>query len=131
MIRARGHIPGPLIGDIAAIMKDAEEDSERSLGLVWDFTAAHRVVAVHRSGWGLQACTLADLRGKTPSDEDDLYLNTVGTFGFSTAEHWWGRLAAALMRAGHYFLGHELSCRLMLFADDGLALPPLAHFRPP
>ena len=38
-------------------------------------------------------------------------------------------MAAALMRAGHYFLHHALSCRLMLFADDGLALLPLAQFR--
>ena len=130
MIRARDHVPGPLVGDIAAMMKDAEDDNERSLGLVWDFTAAHRVVAVHKSDWGLQACTLADLRGKIPEDNEELYLNTVGTFGFSTAGHWWGRLAAALIRAGHYFLHHALSCRIMLFADDGLALLPLAHFRP-
>ena len=49
MIRARDHIPGPLVGDIAALMSDAEEDGERPLGIVWGFTAAHRVVAVHKS----------------------------------------------------------------------------------
>lgn len=128
-IRARDHIPGPLVGDIAAMMKDAEDAEHKTLGLVWDFTSAHRVIAVHPEDWGLQACTLADLRGIDPEDDVEVYLNTVGTFGFSTAGHWWGRLAAMLIRAGHYFLGHSLACRAMIFADDGKALLPLQHFR--
>ena len=63
-IRARGHVPGPLVGDVATLMQDAEENAEKSLGPVWDFTSAHRIVAIHEDDWGLQACTLADLRGR-------------------------------------------------------------------
>ena len=128
-IRTRDHIPGPLVGDIAAEMLDTEADGESQVGIVWDFASAHRVCQVHPVDWGLQACTLTDLRGETPSDSVPLYLNTVGTFGFSTAGHWWGRLAAMLIRACHYFLGHLYMSRLMIFADDGKATIPIKHFR--
>lgn len=128
-IRARDHIPGPLVGDIAAELRDAERLSERNVGLVWDFASSHRIVLVHPEDWGLQACTLVDLKGKEPSDSVEVYLNTVGTFGFSTAGHWWGRLAAAVVRASHYFLGPSLTMRIMLFADDGKAAIPVQHFK--
>ena len=85
-IRARDHVPGPLVGDVAALMQDAEDHADKSLGLVWDFTSAHRIVAVHEDDWGLQACTLADLRGREIGEDTDVYLNTVGTFGFSTGQ---------------------------------------------
>ena len=42
-IRARDHIPGPLVGDIAAEMLDAEGDGEAQVGIVWDFASAHIV----------------------------------------------------------------------------------------
>lgn len=58
-----------------------------------------------------------------------MFLNTVGTSGFSTAGHWWGRSAAMVRRATHYLFGHRLVCRLMLFTDGGKALCPLAQFR--
>lgn len=128
-IRPRGHVPGPLVGDIAAVLKDAEECEERLLGLVWDFVSAHRIVAVHPSDWGLQACTLADRRGKELGGDVEVFVNTVGTFGFSTAGHWWGRLAAMLIRLAHYAWGRELAGRIMIFADDGLALFPASTFR--
>ena len=97
--------------------------------------AAHRPRVGLRLGpprhedWGLQACTLADLRGKTPSDDVKVYVNTVGTFGFSTAGYWWGRLAAALIRCGHYVLGQNYKIRMMLIADDGKAHIPASSFR--
>ena len=119
----------PWWGDIAAVLKDAEDGQEKLLGLVWGFGSAHRMVAVHPSDWGLQACTLADLRGKEPGDDVEVFVNTVGAFGFSTAGHWWGRLAAMLIRLAHYALGRELAGRILIFADDGLALFPASTFR--
>lgn len=128
-IRARDHILGPLIGDIAADLRDAEWHQEKNIGLVCDFAAAHRIVHIHPEDRGLQACTLADLRGKEPADTVQVYLNTVGTIGFSTAGHWWGRLASAVARASHYFLSWDLMMRIMLFADDGKASISVGHFR--
>ena len=59
------------------------------IGLVWGFASAHRVIQVRPEDWGVQACTPARPRGRTPSDEVKVYVNTVGTFGFSTAGYWW------------------------------------------
>ena len=68
-------------------MAEVEDMGESHIALVWDFKTAHRIVQVHPDDWGLQACTLADLRGSTPSEDAEIYLNTAGTFGFSTAGH--------------------------------------------
>ena len=48
----------------------------------------------------------------------DVFLNTRGTFGISSAAYWWGRLAAALTRAGLLVLGPWLPLWAFLFADD-------------
>lgn len=58
------------------------------------------------------------------------FVNMLGIFGFSTAGHWWGRLAAMLIRLVHYALGRELPGRILIFDDDGgLALFPANTFR--
>ena len=62
-------------------------------------------------------------------DDAVIYLNKVGTFGFSSAGHWWGRLAGMLGRGAHYLLGHELACWMLIFADDGKALMPANLFQ--
>lgn len=100
-IRARVHILDPLIDNLAAELLDLEEKGGKQLGIVWDFASAHRICQVHPEDWGLQACTLADLRNRTPGDEVEVFFNTVGTFGYITAGHWWGRLAAMIVRARH------------------------------
>lgn len=128
-IRARDHIPGPLVGDMAKDLQETDDEGMLHIGVVWDFASAHRVCQVHPSEWGSKACTPADLRGSTPSDGVAPYLNTVGTFGFSTAGHWWGRLAAMLTRACRYFLGVHYKVRMMIFADDGKTSIPLNLYR--
>ena len=69
---------------------------------MWDFKSAHRIVAVVEEDWGLQACTVDGEGKRALSNDDDVMLNTVGTFGISSAGNWWGRLAAAIVRAMHY-----------------------------
>ena len=98
---------------------DAEEIQERLIGLEWDSVPAHRGVAAHPNDRGLQAGTLADSRGPEPGDEVDGHANTGGTFGHSTAGHWWGRPAARRTRLAHYALGRELAGRIRSYADDG------------
>ena len=61
------------------------------ISLETDFAAAHRVCQVYPDDWGLKTCTLTDLRGTELADDVPVFLNTAGTFGFSTAGHWWGR----------------------------------------
>jgi hypothetical protein len=56
-------------------------------------------------------------------------VNTVGTFGFSSAGYWWGRLAAMVVRGSHYLLSYLLMTWMLLFADDGKVLMPISKFR--
>ena len=98
---------------------DAGEIQERLIGLEWDPVPALRGVAAHPNDRGLQAGTLADSRGPEPGDEVDGHVNIGGTFGFSTAGHWWGRLAARRSWLAHYALGRELAARIGIHADDG------------
>ena len=39
-IRARAHIPGPVVGDIAAALRDSEKRQEKNIGPAWDFAVA-------------------------------------------------------------------------------------------
>jgi hypothetical protein len=71
-IRTLDHLPSPMVSDISAEMAEVEETGEAHLALVWDFKSAHRLVQVSPLGWGLQACTLADLRGKTPDPDAEM-----------------------------------------------------------
>ena len=87
---------------------------ERNVGLVWDFASAHRIVHIHPDDWGLQACTLVDLKGREPSDSVEVYLNTVGTFGIPSAGYWWGRLASAIVRGIHYAAGHSRKAWILI-----------------
>ena len=86
-------------------------------------------MAVAEEDWGLQACTLEGEGKQKLSEDDGLLLNTVGTFGISSAGYWWGRLAAAIIRAVHYAAGYSRNAWILLFADDGKLTMPLAMFR--
>ena len=68
-ILARDLITSPLVNDLAVELQEAEYHGGKRLGLVRDFASARRVCQVHPDDWGLQACTLADLRNCTPSDK--------------------------------------------------------------
>jgi hypothetical protein len=61
------------------------------LTLIWDFSKAHRRLAVRRHAWGFQACQPLHARGV-------LGLNTVGTFGIGSLSYWGSRLGARLSR---------------------------------
>ena len=120
-VRVLDQVSSPMINDLAAEAAEIEEDRKQHLGLVWDFKGAHRIVAVAEEDWGLQACSEESLGPGVPSDDTEVILNTVGTFGVSTAGYWWARLGAAVTRAGHYVLSYDLASWILLYADDGKA----------
>ena len=82
----------PLAPDIKAVMRIQSSRGITYFGLVVDISGPHRLVAVREEDWPLQACQL--------EEGGDVYINKVGTFGVSSAADWWGRLAAAVQRAG-------------------------------
>ncbi len=71
-MRTLDHLPSPMVSDISAETVEVEEQREAHIALVWDFKSAHRLVQVAPQDWGLQACTLADLRGKAPGPDAEV-----------------------------------------------------------
>ena len=118
-----------MVDDLATELSEIEEECKKHMGLSWDFEGAHRLILVDEDDRGLQAYTEEDLGSGPPSDETTMILNTVGAFEVSTAGYWWGRLGAAITRAGHYVLAHDLAPWILLFADDGKLTIPVENVR--
>ena len=71
---------------------EAFEGVGQVFGLAFYVSKAHRRVPVDERDWGLQACSLIPSR-RAPTDQDEVYVNTVGTYGIGSASYWWNRLA--------------------------------------
>ena len=82
----------PLVPGIKMAMRYQSASGKRFGVLLVDVSGAHRTVAVREEDWPLQACQL--------EPGGDVFVNCVSTFGISSAAYWWGRLAAAIHRAG-------------------------------
>eukprot|EP00913_Durusdinium_trenchii_P033478 g31343.t1 len=110
----------PQYDDLEAVLREFKKEAgPRRFMLAFDVKAAHRLIPVQERDWGLQACRL--------DKEEEVFLNTRGTFGVASAAFWWGRLAGLLFRVFHQVLPQEVSLYLMLFADDGLLLTSGEH----
>ena len=124
-IRVRDLVRMPTVRDIRAVFSwIASKEAGPRFALTWDVQHAHRLVPVEEEDCGLQACRLDDFL-------DELWINLVGTFGVASAGYWWGRLAAAVMRARHYALGHLFSLWSLLYADDGTDIACSSYWERP
>ena len=75
----------PQFDDVDCAMKAFKADGPSSRALLaFDVKSAHRLIPIHRRDWGLQACRL--------DKEEEVLLNTRGTFGVASAAFWWGRV---------------------------------------
>ena len=109
-IRVRDQDVGPLPQDIKRVTRAQADAGSEFSGLIVDVKGAHRLVPVRTEDWGYMACSL--------NEEDTVYVNKVGTFGFSSAAYWWGRAGGALTRLHHYVVGKRAPLWLLLVADD-------------
>ena len=66
-------------------MAQIQDTKKSHVAFIWDFESVHRIVAVIKDDWGLQACSLTSGNKKELDDTDEVLLNTVGTFGISSA----------------------------------------------
>ena len=128
-MRVRDQQPSPMIQDVAAEAQEQEESGLKHMAIVWDYKSAHRIVDVAQEDWGLQGCATDSIIAGKPADDAEIFLNTVGTFGFSTAGYWWNRLGAMVSRGSHYILTHKYEGWILLFADDGKATFPAEIFK--
>ena len=121
-IRVRDQDEAPTAADALAVLDcEVAEAGNRLFGLAFDVSKAHRRVPVDERDWGLQACSLVP-RGSLPRDEDEVFVNTVGTYGIGSAAYWFNRLGALIQRLALYVAGGQGLRWLLRFADDYLAL---------
>ena len=71
---------------------------------------AHRQVPVHPSDWHFLGCQVT--KGSTEN------VNTVGTFGITSASYYSNRVGAAVDRISQYVVGKSATTWHMLVADD-------------
>ena len=120
--RPRDQLRYPGVGDIQAHLAAKQVPH---FMLLFDVRETHRLVPVREEDWGYQACSVdgdVDEHG-----EQQVGLNKVGTFALSSAEYWWGRAAAGVIRAAHHMLGSRLAVWFLLFADDGNLFGEMEH----
>jgi hypothetical protein len=100
--------PGP--EDAAAMVRLVDDDKESLFAMSADIKAAHRLVKIRKDDWPLLGCRAHD-------DDKTIWINTVGTFGVSSASYWWTRLFAGIGRLVAYILGQEKWFQLV-YVDD-------------
>ena len=107
----RDQIRMPAAADARSIMQEsAEHDLGVHFSFQFDVSKAHRRYRHKKADWGLMGCRSDDV-------QETLWINKVGTFGFTCASYWWGRLAAGITRFVIRFFFQRWLIQL-LFADD-------------
>ena len=76
--------------DIKRLLREKAKMSERTFALTADVAKAHRQVPIDPLDW--------HYLGAQIGPGDVVYVNTVGTFGISSASYCWSRVGSALCR---------------------------------
>ena len=106
-IRVRDQLAYPTAGDLRQAMRVLEKPM---FLLTADVKRTHRLVKINQLEWRFQAC-------RTSDDAPHVWLDTVGTFGISSAAVHWQRLFRGIQRAVYYLSGsHALF--LLVYVDD-------------
>ena len=108
--RIRDQERAPIAADLKKAMREKAILKERTFSRTADVSEAHRQVPIAPQDWHLLGCLVQP--GST------VYVNTVGTFGVTSASYFWSLTAAALGRLSQYFAGGSALIWHMLMADD-------------
>lgn len=100
--------PGP--EDAAGMVRTVKEEQESVYALSADIKAAHRLVKIREEDWPLLGC-------KVRSEDKTVWINTVGTFGISSASYWWSRLFSGVGRVVGYVLNQQ-DWHQLVYVDD-------------
>jgi hypothetical protein len=108
----RDQIRMPSAGDARVVMQEsAAHDEGPHFTLQWDVSKAHRRFLHRKQDHGLLCC-------RSDGNEEDVWVNVVGTFGVTSASYWWARLSSGICRLVLRFFYRQWLMQL-LFADDG------------
>ena len=109
-IRIRDQVRYPGAAELETLLKERRYLGKKGFAVIGDAHKAHRRIKIRSSDWGYMACRVCP--GK-------VWINTVGTYGFSSAGYYWSRLAGAVMvRLPHYLIGQRWRPEILLYADD-------------
>ena len=93
----KGSRTGPDHADLKRVMREKSKTDERALALTADVTEAHRQVPITRQDWHLLGCQVRP--------GEDVFVNTVVTFGIVCASYQWSRVASGIGRLCQYMAG--------------------------
>ena len=108
--RIRDQERAPIAADIKRLMREKSTINEPTFALTADVSEAHRQVPIDRKDWHLLGCQVRP--------GEDVFVNTVGTFGVASASYYWSRVASAIGRLCQYIAGAEARTWHLLVADD-------------
>eukprot|EP00974_Lingulodinium_polyedra_P091413 8861582-Lingulodinium_polyedra.AAC.1 len=118
-IRVRDQVRCPTWPDVCRLLEAVREDGRAvHFGITFDVAKAHRRIPIREADWGFLACRAEAGRGE-PAEEEELYINRVGTFGVASAAYWWARLGALILRLLYAVLGPDFPVYAWLYSDDG------------
>ena len=100
--------PGP--EEIVEMVTRAKATKQAAFCISADISAAHRCVKIKKSDWGRLGC-------KTCSSSQTLWINTVGTFGVSSASYHWSRLFGAIGRWALRIMAQRWTLQI-IYVDD-------------
>ena len=109
-IRVRDQERSPIAADIKRLLREKAKMAERTFALTADVAEAHRQVPIDPVDW--------HFLGSQISPGEAVYVNTVGTFGISSASYYWSRVGSALGRLSQYLSRHTAHTWHLLVADD-------------
>ena len=95
--RVRDQERSPIASDLKRTMRGKAELGQPTFALTADVSEAHRQVPIHSSDWRFLGCQI--------SKGSSVYVNTVGTFGITSASFYWNRVGAAIGRVSQYVVG--------------------------
>ena len=108
--RIRDQERSPIASDLKRGMREKADMQQPTFALTADVCEAHRQVPIHPDDWKFLGCRV--------EKGGSVYVNTVGTFGISSASYYWSRVAGAIGRLAQYLAGHSSATWHMLVADD-------------
>ena len=119
-IRVQDQCRMPVWQDIGRYVEDISSFSGVRFGMAFDIRRAHRQIPIREEDWGYLACRLDDKPEHEAQDNDEVFVNTVGTFGVGSAAYYWSRLAAIAVRLGYKVASQAWLVYFLLYVDDGL-----------
>ena len=108
--RVRDQERRPMASDLKRATREKAKRGETTFALTADVKEAHRQIPVARGDWRLLGCRVRSCTY--------VYINTVGTFGASSASYCWSRIGSGIGSLMQYIVGQSATTWIMSVADE-------------